>query len=324
VTESDAVCFRVACPLVYSTSFLISGILFSQFMSDQQSGNSLSGIESYPSPVIRWIRALSSLNLNTLRVLLRNGPSSALTFTRYSSHLYTGFGMPHPWYRLPWRDNLQVPSRKIDQIFPEIDFSRSDEVFYPFPRDLGVLPQELIVLNKVVDQLQAKLVVEFGTAEGRTTLNIAAHLPPDGEIITLDLPPVPGKNVVGSFFADQPQKARIKQVFVSVDSWDFRPFRASAEIVFCDACDLLPGLAAEAYQAFSLIQPGGVIFRHDYSSAEGPTKFWNWLATQLPVAHIEGTCMLCLRVDSEEVYKKTQALLEHPLLKNSINIPGIS
>lgn len=288
-------------------------------MPNPRNSNSLSGIESYPSAVQRWIRALSSLNLNTLRVLLRNGPSTALKFARYSYHLYSGFGMPHLWQRLPWRDNLQIPSRKIDQLFPEIDFSRSGEVLFPFPRDLGVLPQELIVLTKVVGHLQAKRVVEFGTAEGRTALNIAAHLPPDGEIITLDFSPIPGTNEVGYFYWDQPQKTKIKQVFASLETWDSRPYRASAEIVFCDACDLLPGLAAEAYQAFSLIKPGGVIFRHDYSTVEGPTKFWNWLATQLPITHIEGTILLCLRVDSEEVYKKTQVLLEHPLLKNSVH-----
>jgi len=293
-------------------------------MADLRSSNSFSSIESYPSAVQRWIRALSSLNVNTLRVLLRNGPSTALSFARYSYRLYSGFGMPHLWQRLPWRDNLEIPSRKIDQLFPEIDFSRSPEVLFPFPRDLGVLPQELIVLNKVTSHLQAKRVVEFGTAEGRTALNIAAHLPPDGEIITLDFPPIPGKNDVGFFYWDQTQKTKIRQVFASVDAWDSRPYRASAEIVFCDACDLLPGLAAEAYQAFSLIKPGGVIFRHDYSTAEGPTKFWNWLATQLPIAHIEGTFLLCLRVDSEEVYKTTQSLLEHPLLKNSVHIAAAS
>jgi hypothetical protein len=193
-----------------------------------------------------------------------------------------------------------------------MDCTRSPELLFPFPRNLGVLPQELIVLTKVVDHLKAKRVVEFGTAEGRTALNIALHLPPGGEIITLDLPPVPGQNEVGFFYWDQPAKTRIKQIFASVDSWDYRPYRASAELVFCDACDRMPGLAAEAYQAFSVVKPGGVILRHDYSTAEGPTRFWEWLARELPVFQIEGTVMLCLRVDSEEVYKKTQALLEVP------------
>jgi hypothetical protein len=293
-------------------------------MPNQLGDNSLSSIESYPSVARRWFRALSSLNLNTLRILLRKGPSAALNFARYSYHLYSGFGMPHLWQWLPWRDNLQIPSREIDQVFPEIDFSRSTEVLFPFPRGLGVLPQELIVLTKVVNHLRAKRVVEFGTAEGRTALNIAAHLPPDGEIITLDFPPIPGKNEIGFFYKGQTQEAKIKQVFASIDAWDSGPYRASAEIVFCDACDLLPGLAAEAYQAFSLIKPGGTIFRHDYSTAEGPTKFWNWLATQLPIVHIEGTFLLCLRVNSEEVYKTTQELLKHPLLKNSVQIAAAS
>jgi len=203
-----------------------------------------------------------------------------------------------------------------------MDCTRSSELLFPFPRNLGVLPQELIVLTKLVDHLKAKRVVEFGTAEGRTALNIALHLPPGGEIITLDLPPVPGKNEVGFFYWDQPAKSRIKQVFASVDAWDYRPYRASAELVFCDACDRMPGLAAEAYQAFSVVKPGGVILRHDYSTAEGPTRFWEWLARQLPIFQIEGTVMLCLRVDSEEVYGRTQALLNHPLLKDSVHLPA--
>lgn len=84
----------------------------------------------------------------------------------------------------------------------------------------------------------------------------------------------------------------------------------------------MPGLAAEAYQAFSVVKPGGVILRHDYSTAAGPTRFWDWLACDLPIFQIEGTVMLCLRVDSEQVYKKTQALLQHPLLKDSVHLPS--
>jgi len=284
--------------------------------------HSLDHLGSDPSLVQRVARALSSLNLNSLRVLLRNGPAAALSFVSHSYHLYSGFGLPHLWQRSLWRNDLRIPSRKIDELFPGIDCARSPELLFPFPRNLGVLPQELIVLAKLVDHLKAKRVVEFGTAEGRTALNIALHLPPGGEIITLDLPPIPGKNEVGFFYWDQPAKSRIKQVFASVDAWDYRPYRASAELVFCDACDRMPGLAAEAFQAFSVIKPGGVILRHDYSTAEGPTRFWEWLATELPVFQIEGTVMLCLRVDSEEVYNKTQALLLHPLLKDSVHFPA--
>jgi hypothetical protein len=186
-------------------------------------------------------------------------------------------------------------------------------MLFPMPRDLGVSTQELNILNKVVDHLQPKKVVEFGTA-----VNIASHLPPDGDIITLDFPPS-GNNRVGFFYWEQPAKAKINQIFCGVDAWDSRPRAASAEIVFCDTCDLLPGMAAGVFQAFSVVKPGGVIFRHDYGSARAVTAFWNWLAGELPVFSIQGTALLCLRVHPE-TYKKGQALISVPPFKNSVKI----
>lgn len=187
-------------------------------MANLTKDQSLDRLASHPSPVRRAARALSAIKLNSLRVLLRHGPSATLSFVSHSYHLYSGFGLPHLWQRLPWRKDLKIPSRKIDDLFPDVDCTRSPELLFPFPRSLGVLPQELIVLTKVVDHLQAKRVVEFGTAEGRTALSIALHLPPGGEINTLDLPPVPGQNEVGFFYWDQPVRSRIKQIFASVDA----------------------------------------------------------------------------------------------------------
>jgi len=272
---------------------------------------------SHPTRLQRLTNGLLSLNLNALRLLLRNGPSAARDFVTQSYRLYSGFGMPHPWERLSWWRNRDVPAKAVEELFPEIDFTRSAELLFPMPRDLGISTQELNILCKVVGHFQPKKVVEFGTAEGRTTVNIANQLPHDGEIITLDFPPVPGQNEVGYFYWQQPAKSKIKQVFCGVDSWDSRPHLASTDIVFCDACDLMPGMAAEVFQAFSAIKPGGVIFRHDYGSVVGVTLFWNWLATQLPIFNIQGTTLLCLRLDLA-AYAKAQTLLSLPLLKDSV------
>jgi len=301
--------------------YLLLQLFFSPSMKPTTHGKLFRRIESYPSSIQRVGRALSSVNLNSLKILIRDGPSAALNFVSHSYHLYSGFGIPHLWQRLPWRRDLRIPIGKAEKLFPEIDFSRSPELYFPFPRDLGVLPQELILLGKAVSHLQVRRVVEFGTAEGRTALNIAAQLPPGGEIVTLDLPQIPEKNDVRFLYWNHTLRSKIKQVFASVDEWDSRAYWASADIVFCDACDLMPGLAAEAYQAFSVVKPGGVIFRHDYSTAEGPTRFWEWISQKLPVYQIEGTVMLCLRMDTKEVYDKAQALLEQPPLKGSVRIP---
>jgi O-methyltransferase len=297
-------------------------IEFLFIMSNLRSFISENELDTPYSTVQRVIAAICSVNLNSMRVLLTKDPSQALNFVTHSHHLYSGFGLLHLWNWMPWRDDLRIPSRKIDEIFPEIDFVRSLEILYPFPRDLGVVTQELVVLTKVVSHFQAKRVIGFGTAEGRTALNIAAHLPPDGEIITLDLPPVPGKNEVGCFYRDQPCKAKIRQVFASVDAWDPGPYRGSADVVFCDACDRMPGLEAETFQAFSAVKPDGVIFRHDYGTAKGPTRFWDWLAQELPIFHIEGTFLLCLRVDSEATCNEIRKFLAHPVLKNSVHLPA--
>ena len=76
---------------------------------------------------------------NTLCVSLRAGAPVAISFVRYSHHLYSGFGMPYLWFSTSWRHNLQISQRNVDQIFPGIDFSRSVEVLNPFRRGLSVL-----------------------------------------------------------------------------------------------------------------------------------------------------------------------------------------
>jgi hypothetical protein len=289
-------------------------------MTEQGSDVKFDELYRYPTNLERFANALASFNFNVLRVMFQNGWKTALEFVVQSYRLYSGFGRPTHWERLPWLHDLKVPRKPVEELFPEIDFTRSTELLFPMPRDLGISTQELNVLSKVVEYLQPRKVVEFGTAEGRTAVNIANHLPSDGELITLDLTPIPGKNEVGFFYWGQPAKVKIKQVFCGVSAWDSKQHRASAEMVFCDACDLLPGMAAEVFQAFSIVKPGGVIFRHDYGYVRGVTLFWNWLARELPVFSIEGTTLLCLRMDTN-TYSKAQSFLSHPLLRKSIEIP---
>ena len=94
------------------------------------------------------------------------------------------------------------------------------------------MPHDRMILAHVVGFLRPQRVIEFGTAEGRTALNFALHLPPEGEVVTLDFPPISGKNEIGDFYWDQPLRSKIKQIFSGVDTWDSTTYRASAEIVF--------------------------------------------------------------------------------------------
>jgi O-methyltransferase len=277
----------------------------------------------YPSINTRIVRSLCALSINSLRVFLRKGPSAAKSFLANSHRVYSGYGMPKAWERLPWRENLRVPQRSVGEIFPEVDFTRCPELLFPMSRDLGPSAEEMAVLCGVVGYRRPERVIEFGTAEGRTAVNLALHLPEEGKIITLDLAPIPGKNEVGYFYWNHPAKAKITQVFCSVTEWDSRPYRGSADVVFADACDLMPGLGAELFHAITVVKPGGVIFRHDYGSSVGATYFWNWVSDRVPVFHIPGTTLVCLRLDSEEIFQKAQGLLSDPLLRQSVVLSGV-
>jgi len=201
---------------------------------------------------------------------------------------------------------MRIPRTSAHELFPDIDFNRSPELLHPFPRDLSVHPHELMILCHVMRKLRPARTIEFGTAEGRTALNLANHAPKDGEIVTLDLPPVTGVNEVGYFYWDSPLRSKIKQIFADVGTWDPEPYRSSADVVFCDACDRLPGLAQEMALASAVVKPGGVILRHDYGSDEGTTRFWNRVSQHVPVRHIDGTTLLCLKVETVELYQKVQ------------------
>jgi hypothetical protein len=281
-------------------TLLIIIVFGSEMGSDQRASH----------PAIQILRALSSLNVNALRVLLRSGVGPAIAYVRDTHHLFSGFGIPWKYSQLPWRPDFRIESIPVQTLFPDIDFTRSPEILHLMPRNLGIMPQELLILAQVIRHFRPKRVVEFGTAEGRTALNIALHLPAESELVTLDFAPIPGQNEVGYYYWDHPMRSKIKQIFSDVSLWDSAPYSASAEIVFCDACDRQPCLSAEAAQAFTVVKPGGIIFRHDYLTAEGPTLFWNELAKELPIRHIQDTALLCLVAEPSETYPKMQRMLQ--------------
>jgi hypothetical protein len=277
---------------------------------------------NYPSPLARILRGVRGINLNSLGILFRKGPTAAVSFLVNSHRLYAGYGMPRAWDSLPWRESLRLPKRSIEEIFPEIDFGCSPELLFPLTRDLGINTEELTILSRIVQALQPKRVVEFGTAEGRTAINLALQLPAGSEIVTLDLAPIPGQNDVGYFYWKHPAREKIRQFFCSVTEWDYRPFANSAEVVFVDACDLMPGLGAEFFQAIAVVKQGGVIFRHDYGSSVGATLFWNWVGERLPVFHVTGTTLVCLRLTSDDAFAKAKSLLSNKLLLETVKIPS--
>jgi len=247
---------------------------------------------------------LSSVNLAACGLLFKKGRKPAVDFVSYTYKLYSGYGLQGPFHDLPWRSDCLLPRIRASKAFHEIDFTRSPELLFPFPTALSVSPLELAILALLVRNLKPKRVIEFGTAEGRTTVNLALYLPPDGEVVTIDLPPRSGASSAGHLGSGQAVEGRIKQLLGDVTQFDWTPYERSAEFVFCDACDLYEGFAKETAAAFRVVQPGGIVLWHDYGFVRDRTKFLNELGRKLPVKHIEGTTVAYLRIESSEFLTK--------------------
>jgi len=248
----------------------------------------------------RILSVAAVMNFAALWLLIRSGKNVAIEYLAQSSRYFKGFGFVWHWHELPWRDHYIVPAIPAAKLFPEIDFDRSLELFFPFPRKQGVYTHELAVLTDVVNRMKPKRVIEFGTAEGRTSVNLAAYLPPGGELVTIDMPPLPPSNYVGYFYWEHPMRERIKQLAGDLLRFDWSGYRNSAPIVFCDALDNYEGVKEETKIAFGLVQAPGVIFWHDYGSSEGVTRFLNELSRDIAVRRVEGTTLGCLPVPTEE------------------------
>jgi predicted O-methyltransferase YrrM len=133
--------------------------------------------------------------------------------------------------------------------------------------------------------IRAKRVLEVGTYDGNTTLNMAANLPSDGVLVTIDLPPqeaepelafavdpklrnVAGRHVVGAEFRDRPEKRLIKQVLGDSAKLDWRALGGPFDLAFIDGCHAYDYVKSDTNNVLSVMRPGGVVMWHDYTSME--------------------------------------------------------
>jgi Methyltransferase domain len=173
---------------------------------------------------------------------------------------------------------------------------------------------ELAILATVAASLSAgEEIVEIGTFDGRTTLNLAINAPAHLPVFTLDLPPratpkfdlAPGERAFvnkprsGRHFREAPPEwaaaaARITQLFGDSASFDWSAHLGRAALVFVDGSHAYDYVLADTDTAFRLIAPNGVIVWHDYGVWEGVTRGLEEIEAtrQLGLRHIRGTSLV--------------------------------
>ena len=204
-----------------------------------------------------------------------------------------------------------APRVPVDEVFPGIESTRVN-IERPFDRDIGtsVTATELLVLGSVVRHLQPQRILEIGTFQGNTTLNMAANAA-DATITTVDLPldwdgetgisiPDDRKNVtdrraVGRQFHGTPHETRIRQVFGRFGPDRLEHTRRPFDLIFIDGCHEYDYVKHDTDQSLKQLVPGGVILWHDYGNFAGVSRAVDELRTtgrqsdELQVCAIQGT-----------------------------------
>jgi hypothetical protein len=176
--------------------------------------------------------------------------------------------------------------------------------------DGNVSLDELAFMCALARKNQPRVVLEVGTFDGNTTLQLALNTPPETVIFTLDLPMgVDGKATndpveiayiessrrVRRRFLGSPVEHKIVQCYGNSLTYDFAKFAANGQpqFIFIDGGHDYKCVRNDTEKALAILQQNGVIAWHDYS-AEWPGVFQYLveLSCKLPLVHIAGTSLV--------------------------------
>jgi predicted O-methyltransferase YrrM len=187
-----------------------------------------------------------------------------------------------------------APTQTLDEILPGAD--QSEVIMLPrlIRSHKWAMPEhELLTLGAITRMIQPKLVVEFGTFRGGSTLAIASNMPQEGRVVTVDIDPSTrsthehglGTGLsdfdVGCLFKSTRYERMIEQRFCNTLSFDTSDLSGKADLVFIDADHTYEFVKRDTAKAMTLVKPGGWLLWHDYtwepqnSECAGVTKAVN-------------------------------------------------
>jgi hypothetical protein len=136
-------------------------------------------------------------------------------------------------------------------------------------RSYNVTEHELLAIAALVRQAGTQTAFEIGTADGRTTLNIANNMMTGGTVFTLNLPLEKDRGhsqdvPVGHHFKGRHDSTRIVQLWGDSTRFDFSPYYGKCQSVFVDGDHFEPGVGRDCETALRLVdRRDGVVLWHD-------------------------------------------------------------
>jgi len=211
------------------------------------------------------------------------------------------------------RARKQIQSVNLNKIFPP-ELEKGKIVLENFLGHWGnVSIEELCKICLIVKFLQPKRMLEIGTYNGMTTLQMALNAPKDCVTYTLDLPEdVMGAlelskidtliakifkerfgTRTGSYF-DGRKDVNIIQKLGDSATFDYDTLgNEKMDLIFIDAAHDYANKKIDTEQAFRLINKNGVILWHNYNDVTSPdvTKYLADISQQYKIYHLRNTLL---------------------------------
>jgi len=207
----------------------------------------------------------------------------------------------------------KLPDAPWHQLFP----SKSALLVESAKANGNVRVSELAVLAKAAAAVPpGREIIEIGTFDGRTTLNLAVNSAPTTPVFTLDLPPelatkfaldrgerkfvdkpAPGERYRRASAPWKDSTAKITQLLGDSGTFDWSAHFGKAGLVFVDGSHAYDYAKHDTEMAFKLVAPGGMVLWHDYGVWEGVTRALEELETErkLGLKQVRGTSLVFWR-----------------------------
>ena len=204
----------------------------------------------------------------------------------------------------------RLPQVSWREIFP----AKAIRLVQPAKNHGDVNLAELAVLATAAAAVKGgEEIVEIGTFDGRTTLNLAVNAPAHLSVFTLDLPAstapkfdlAPAEDVLvqkprsGRHFVEaqgewEAPASRITQLLGDSATFDFSGHHGRAGLVFVDGSHAYDYVMADTATALRLVAPKGIVLWHDYGVWEGVTRALEEIEARqhLGLRHIRGTSIV--------------------------------
>ena len=254
----------------------------------------------------RLLRALQTVGLAAVRAV------TAPAWTRdFAAYIYL--------YRpTPYEPHIKAVA--LVDLLPGIE-SESVTLRKCFPQHGNMTAEEICAVCLLVRWARPKIIFEFGTFNGNTTLQIAINASKDCRIFTLNLPPEHGDTQLvssaqdrmvhtrlvgsGQAFHEEPERIKIHELFGDSANFDFTPYAAQCELVLVDAGHEYDYVKSDTSNALRLLAPGGgVILWHDFPNAPGVCAWLEEFGRGQTVYHIRGTRLAFTIIGSLRQFRK--------------------